>query len=56
MSMLGDKLIPSACETDIAGAVSMYALTLASGRASDPLRTLLRVFLEHDGGGKKGFP
>ena len=34
MSMLGDKLIPSACETDIAGAVSMYALTLASGRAS----------------------
>lgn len=30
MSMLSDKLIPSACETDIAGAVSMYALTLAS--------------------------
>ena len=34
MSMLGDKLIPSACETDIAGAVSMYALTLASDSAS----------------------
>lgn len=34
MSMLGDKLIPCACETDIAGAVSMYALTLASGRSS----------------------
>lgn len=34
MSMLGDKLIPSACETDIAGAVSMYALTLASDGAS----------------------
>ncbi len=34
MSMLSDTLIPSACETDIAGAVSMYALTLASGEAS----------------------
>jgi L-fucose isomerase-like protein len=34
MGMLGDKLIPAACETDIAGAVSMYALTLASGGAS----------------------
>ena len=34
MSMLGDKLIPAACETDIAGAVSMYALTLASGKSS----------------------
>lgn len=31
MSMLGEKLIPAACEVDIAGAVSMYALTLASG-------------------------
>lgn len=30
MSMLGEKLIPSACEVDICGAVSMYALTLAS--------------------------
>ena len=30
MSMLGEKLIPAACEVDIAGAVSMYALTLAS--------------------------
>lgn len=34
MSMLGDKLVPCACETDIAGAVSMYALTLASGHPS----------------------
>ncbi|MCK9159598.1 MAG: fucose isomerase [Bacteroidaceae bacterium] len=34
MSMLGEKLIPSACETDIAGAVSMYALTLAAGQPS----------------------
>ncbi|MDO4186935.1 MAG: fucose isomerase [Bacteroidales bacterium] len=31
MSMLSEKLMPSACETDIAGAVSMYALTLAAG-------------------------
>ena len=30
MSMLGEKLIPAACEVDIAGAVSMYALELAS--------------------------
>lgn len=34
MSMLGDKLIPSACEVDVCGVVSMYALTLASGNAS----------------------
>lgn len=34
MSTLGEKLIPAACEVDIAGAVSMYALTLASGRQS----------------------
>jgi L-fucose isomerase-like protein len=34
MSMLGEKLIPAACEVDIAGAVAMYALTLASGRQS----------------------
>ena len=33
MSMLGDKLIPAACETDIAGAVSMYALMLASQKS-----------------------
>lgn len=35
MSMLSDKNIPAACETDIAGAVSMLALTLAS---QEPLR------------------
>ncbi len=30
MSMMSDQLMPSACETDITGAVSMYALQLAS--------------------------
>lgn len=30
MSMPGEKLLPAACEVDIAGAVSMYALTLAA--------------------------
>ena len=30
MSMLGEKLLPAACEVDIAGAVAMYALTLAA--------------------------
>jgi L-fucose isomerase-like protein len=34
MSLLSEGLMPSACEVDIAGAVSMYALTLASGQAS----------------------
>lgn len=34
MSMLGDRLIPAACEVDIAGAIAMYMLTLASGKAS----------------------
>ena len=33
MSMLGERLIPAACESDVAGAVSMYALLLASGKA-----------------------
>jgi L-fucose isomerase-like protein len=32
MSMMSDDLMPSACETDIAGTVSMYALTLASSK------------------------
>lgn len=31
MSMMGEKLMPSACEVDVTGAVSMYALLLASG-------------------------
>jgi L-fucose isomerase-like protein len=31
MSMMGESGRPSACETDIAGAVSMYALLLAGG-------------------------
>lgn len=30
MSMMSEKLMPSACEVDITGAVSMYALQLAS--------------------------
>ena len=34
MSMLSEKLIPCACETVIAGAVSMYALALAAGKHS----------------------
>ena len=32
MSMMSEKLMPSACETDIAGAISMYMLSLASGQ------------------------
>ena len=32
MSLMGEKHLPSACEVDVAGAVSMYALLLASGR------------------------
>jgi L-fucose isomerase-like protein len=31
MSMMSEKLMPSACEVDIAGTASMYALTLAAG-------------------------
>ena len=31
MSMMGEKLMPSACEVDVMGAVSMYALALVSG-------------------------
>jgi L-fucose isomerase-like protein len=34
MSMMSENLMPSACEVDVAGAVSMYALQLASGRPS----------------------
>jgi L-fucose isomerase-like protein len=30
MSMMGEKLSPSACEVDVMGAVSMYALALAA--------------------------
>ena len=30
MSMMGETLLPSSCETDVAGAVSMYALALAA--------------------------
>ena len=31
MSMMGERQMPSACEVDVTGAVSMYALLLASG-------------------------
>ena len=34
MSMMSEQMMPSACEVDIAGVVSMYALQLASGRPS----------------------
>jgi L-fucose isomerase-like protein len=34
MSMLSNSLMPSACETDITGAIGMYAMALASGRPS----------------------
>ncbi len=34
MSMMSNNLLPSACETDIAGVVGMYALQLASGKPS----------------------
>lgn len=30
MSMMGEKLMPSACEVDVAGVISMYALALAA--------------------------
>lgn len=34
MSMMSESFMPSACEVDVAGVVSMYALQLASGRPS----------------------
>ena len=34
MSIMSNKLLPSACETDAAGLVGMYALMLASGKPS----------------------
>jgi len=34
MSMMSDRLMPSACEVDVMGAVAMYSLVLASGRPS----------------------
>ena len=34
MSMMGEKLMPSACEVDIAGTIGMYALALASQKPS----------------------
>jgi L-fucose isomerase-like protein len=34
MSMMSEQMMPSACEVDIAGVVSMYALQLASSRPS----------------------
>jgi len=34
MSMLSNGLMPSACEVDVAGLTGMYAMVLASGKAS----------------------
>lgn len=34
MSMMSENMLPSACEVDVAGVVSMYALQLASGKPS----------------------
>jgi L-fucose isomerase-like protein len=34
MSMLSNKFIPAACETDILGVISMYALSIASNKPS----------------------
>ncbi len=34
MSLMSQNLVPAACETDVMGAVSMYALQLASGTPS----------------------
>jgi L-fucose isomerase-like protein len=34
MSMMSNTLAPSACETDIAGVIGMYAMALASGKPS----------------------
>jgi L-fucose isomerase-like protein len=34
MSMMSNELMPSACEVDVCGTVSMYAMTLASGTPS----------------------
>ena len=34
MSVLSNSLMPSACETDITGAIGMYAMALASGKPS----------------------
>ena len=34
MSMMSNELMPSACETDIAGVIGMYALVLASNKPS----------------------
>ena len=34
MSMMGERLMPSACEVDVAGTVSMYILALAAGKPS----------------------
>jgi L-fucose isomerase-like protein len=34
MSIMSNALLPSACETDVTGAIAMYALMLASGKPS----------------------
>jgi L-fucose isomerase-like protein len=48
MSMMSEKLMPSACEVDVAGTVAMYALQLASGRPSALVeRYICRHGFEH---------
>lgn len=32
MSMLGEKMVPCACEVDVAGVISMYMLAMAAGK------------------------
>ncbi len=34
MAMMGDQLLPCACEVDVAGVMAMYALVLATGQAA----------------------
>jgi L-fucose isomerase-like protein len=34
MSMMSERMLPSACEVDVTGVLSMYAMQLASGRPS----------------------
>lgn len=37
MNIMSERLLPSACEVDITGVVSMYALQLASNSPSAPV-------------------
>ena len=48
MSMMGEKGMPSACEMDITGALTMYALYLASGEPSGYLDWNNNYFEDRD--------